>query len=139
MYAVVYLDAIHCKVKPEARVNIEAACMVVSIDLEGCKDMMGMWIGEDESSKFWLTVLNELKNRGVEDILIICVDNLKGFSQAISACYPNTDIQKCVVHQIRNSLEYVPYKNYKAVTSDLKPIYKASTEPPRVSCTLRYV
>jgi transposase-like protein len=128
VYAVVYLDAMHDKVKQEGRVINKAAYMVVGIDLEGCKDVLGMWIGENESSKFWLTVLNELKSRGVEDILIICVDNLKGFSEAISACYPNTDIQKCVVHQIRNSLKYVSYKDYKAVTADLKPIYKASTE-----------
>lgn len=128
VYAVVFLDAIHYKVKQEGRVVNKAAYMVVGIDLEGCKDVLGMWIGENESSKFWLTVLNELKSRGVEDILITCVDNLKGFSEAISACYPKTDIQKCVVHQIRNSLKYVSYKDYKAVTAALKPIYKASTE-----------
>jgi transposase-like protein len=128
VYAVVFLDAIHYKVKQEGRVINKAAYMVVGIDLEGCKDVLGMWIGENESSKFWLLVLNELKSRGVEDILIACVDNLTGFSEAISACYPKTDIQKCVVHQIRNSLKYVSYKDYKAVTAALKPIYKASTE-----------
>lgn len=128
VYAVVYLDAIHYKVKQEGRVVSKAAYMVIGIDLEGCKDVLGMWIGENESSKFWLTVLNELKSRGVEDILIICVDNLTGFSEAISACYPKTDIQKCVVHQIRNSLKYVSYKDYKGITAALKPIYKASTE-----------
>lgn len=127
-YAVVFLDAIHYKVKQDGQVVNKAAYMVVGIDLEGNKDVLGMWIGEHESSKFWLTVLNELKNRGVEDILITCVDNLKGFSEAITACYPQTDIQKCVVHQIRNSLKYVSYKDYKAVTAALKPIYKASTE-----------
>jgi len=128
VYAVVFLDAIHFKVKQEGRVVSKAAYMVIGIDLEGQKDVLGMWIGENESSKFWLTVLNELKGRGVEDILIISVDNLKGFSEAISACYPKTDIQKCVVHQIRNSLKYVSYKDYKAITAALKPIYKASTE-----------
>lgn len=128
VYAAVFLDAIHYKVKLEGRVVSKAAYMVIGIDLEGRKDVLGMWIGESESSKFWLTVLNELKGRGVEDILIISVDNLKGFSEAISACYPKTDIQKCVVHQIRNSLKYVSYKDYKAVTAALKPIYKASTE-----------
>lgn len=127
-YAVVFLDAIHYKVRQDGQVVNKAAYMVVGIDLQGCKDVLGIWIGENESSKFWLTVLNELKNRGVEDILIACVDNLKGFSEAISACYPKTDIQKCVVHQIRNSLKYVSYKDYKAVTAALKPIYKASTE-----------
>ncbi len=124
MYDVVFLDTIHYKVKQDGQVVNKAAYMVVGIDLEGCKDVLGMWIGENESSKFWLTVLNELKSRGVEDILIACVDNLKGFSEAISACYPKTDIQKCVVHQIRISLKYASYKDYKAVTAALKPIYK---------------
>ena len=128
VYAVVFLDAIHYKVKQDGQVVNKAAYMVVGIDLEGQKDVLGIWIGENESAKFWLTVLNELKSRGVEDILITCVDNLKGFSEAIAACYPKSDIQKCVVHQIRNSLKYVSYKDYKAVTAALKPIYKASTE-----------
>ena len=128
VYAVVFLDAIHYKVKQEGRVVNKAAYMVVGIDLEGSKDVLGMWVGENESAKFWLLVLNELKSRGVEDILITCVDNLAGFSEAITACYPKTDIQKCVVHQIRNSLKYVSYKDYKAITAALKPIYKASTE-----------
>jgi len=128
VYAVVFLDAIHYKVKQDGQVVNKAAYMVVGIDLEGQKDVLGIWIGENESAKFWLTVLNELKGRGVEDILITCVDNLKGFSEAISACYPKSDIQKCVVHQIRNSLKYVSYKDFKAVTAALKPIYKASTE-----------
>jgi putative transposase len=128
VYAVVIMDAIHYKVRQDGQVVSKAAYMVVGIDLEGCKDVLGIWIGENESSKFWLTVLNELKSRGVEDILIACVDNLKGFSEAIAACYPKTDIQKCVVHQIRNSLKYVSYKDYKAVTAALKPIYRASTE-----------
>ncbi|MCZ6992300.1 transposase, partial [Salmonella enterica] len=105
-----------------------AAYMVIGIDLDGNKDVLGIWIGENESAKFWLTVLNELKNRGVQDILIACVDNLTGFSQAISACYPQTDIQKCIIHQIRNSIRYVSYKDVKKVMADLKPIYKAATE-----------
>lgn len=95
--------------------------MVIGIDLDGNKDVLGMWIGENESAKFWLSVLNDLKNRGVQDILITCVDNLTGFSQAITACYPKTEIQKCIIHQIRNSTRYVSYK-------DLKPMYKAATE-----------
>jgi putative transposase len=128
VYTVVFLDAIHYKVKQDGQVVNKAAYMVVGIDLEGQKDVLGIWIGENESAKFWLSVLNELKSRGVEDILITCVDNLKGFSEAIAACYPKSDIQKCVVHQIRNSLKYVSYKDYKPVTAALKPIYKASTE-----------
>lgn len=128
VYSVVFLDAIHFKVKQDGAIVNKAAYMVIGIDLDGNKDVLGMWIGENESAKFWLSVLNELKNRGVQDILIICVDNLTGFSQAISACYPNTEIQKCIVHQIRNSTRYVSYKDLKKVTAGLKPIYKAVSE-----------
>ena len=128
VYAVVFLDAIHFKVKQDGAIVNKAAYMVIGIDLDGNKDVLGMWIGENESAKFWLSVLNELKNRGVQDILITCVDNLTGFSQAISACYPATEIQKCIIHQIRNSTRYVSYKDLKKVTADLKPIYKAVNE-----------
>src|SRR5690606_20819181 len=128
VYAVVFLDAIHFKVKQDGAIVNKAAYMVIGIDLDGNKDFLGMWVGENESAKFWLNVLNELKNRGVQDILITCVDNLTGFSQAISACYPATEIQKCIIHQIRNSTRYVSYKDLKKVTADLKPIYKAATE-----------
>lgn len=128
VYTVVFLDAIHFKVKQEGHIVNKAAYMVIGIDLDGNKDVLGIWIGENESAKFWLNVLNELKNRGVQDILITCVDNLSGFSQAIAACYPKTDIQKCIIHQIRNSTRYVSYKDLKKVTADLKPIYKAVTE-----------
>jgi putative transposase len=128
VYAVVYLDAIHFKVKQDGHIINKAAYMAIGIDLDGKKDVLGMWIGENESAKFWLNVLNELKNRGVQDILITCVDNLSGFSQAISAAFPQTEIQKCIIHQIRNSTRYVSYKDLKQVTADLKPIYKAATE-----------
>jgi transposase-like protein len=128
IYAVVFLDAIHFKVKQEGHIVNKAAYMVVGVDLDGCKDVLGMWIGEHETSKFWLSVLNELKNRGVEDILICCVDNLSGFSEAISACYPQAEIQKCVVHQIRNSIRYVSYKDTKKLLASLKPVYNAPSE-----------
>ncbi|MFH5184836.1 IS256 family transposase [Paenibacillus sp. TAB 01] len=128
VYAVVFLDAIHFKVKQDGAIVNKAGYMVIGIDLDGNKDVLGMWIGENESAKFWLSVLNDLKNRGVQDILITCVDNLTGFSQAITACYPKTEIQKCIIHQIRNSTRYVSYKDLKKVTADLKPIYKAVTE-----------
>ncbi|NBD25541.1 IS256 family transposase [Paenibacillus glycinis] len=128
VYAVVFLDAIHFKVKQDGAIVNKAAYMVIGIDLDGNKDVLGMWIGENESSKFWLSVLNDLRNRGVQDILITCVDNLKGFTEAISACYSKTEIQKCIIHQIRNSTRYVSYKDLKKVTADLKPIYKAATE-----------
>ncbi|WP_143276700.1 IS256 family transposase [Brevibacillus brevis] len=128
VYAVVFLDAIHFKVKQDGAIVNKAAYMVIGIDLDGHKDVLGMWIGENESAKFWLHVLNELKNRGVQDILITSVDNLRGFTEAISSCYPKTEIQKCVIHQIRNSIKYVSYKDLKRVTAELKPIYKAPTE-----------
>ncbi|WP_338463141.1 IS256 family transposase [Brevibacillus borstelensis] len=128
VYAVVFLDAIHFKVKQDGAIVNKAAYMVIGIDLDGHKDVLGIWIGENETAKFWLHVLNELKNRGVQDILITSVDNLRGFTEAISACYPKTEIQKCVIHQIRNSIKYVSYKDLKKITSELKPIYKAPTE-----------
>lgn len=127
-YAVVFLDAIHYKVKQEGHIVNKAVYMVIGIDMDGCKDVLGMYIGEHETSKFWLTVLNELKNRGVEDILICCVDNLTGFSEAILACFPQTEIQKCIVHQIRNSVRYVSYKDTKKLLAGLKPIYTAPSE-----------
>lgn len=128
VYAVVFMDAIHYKVRQDHAIVNKAAYMVIGIDLEGHKDVLGMWIGEHESAKFWLNVLNDLKSRGVKDILINCVDNLNGFSESIAAVYPQTDVQKCIVHQIRNSVKHVVYKDLKAVTAALKPIYKAPTE-----------
>jgi len=127
-YAVVFLDAIHYKVKQDGAIVNKAVYMVIGIDMDGCKDVLGMYIGEHETSKFWLTVLNELKNRGVEDILICCVDNLTGFSEAILACFPQTEIQKCIVHQIRNSIRYVSYQDMKKLLAGLKPIYTAPSE-----------
>jgi transposase-like protein len=128
-YAVVFLDAIHYKVRQEGAIVNKASYMVIGIDLDGRKDVLGMWIGEHETSKFWLVVLNELKNRGVQDVLICCVDNLKGFNEAIGACFPEAEIQKCIVHQIRNSIRYVSYKDVKKVLADLKPVYTAASEP----------
>ena len=127
-YAVVFLDAIHYKVKQEGHIVNKAVYIVIGVDMDGCKDVLGMYIGEHETSKFWLTVLNELKNRGVEDILICCVDNLTGFSEAILACFPQTEIQKCIVHQIRNSIRYVSYKDVKKLLAGLKPVYTAPSE-----------
>lgn len=128
VYSVVFMDAIHFKVKQDGQIISKAAYMVIGIDLEGYKDVLGIWIGENESAKFWLHVLTDLKNRGVQDILIICVDNLKGFSEAIAASYPQTEVQKCIIHQIRNSIKYVSYKDLKKITTALRPIYKAPTE-----------
>jgi transposase-like protein len=128
IYAVVFLDAIHFKVKQDGQILNKAAYMVIGIDLDGLKDVLGIWIGENESAKFWLSVLNELRNRGVQDILIASVDNLTGFTEAIAACYPDTEVQKCIVHQIRNSIRYVSYKDVKKITSALKPVYTAASE-----------
>ena len=128
IYAVVFMDAIHFNVRQDGQITKKAAYMSVGIDLEGRKDVLGIWIGEHESAKFWLNVLNELKNRGVQDILIICVDNLTGFSEAIAACYPESEVQKCIMHQIRNLIRYVSYKDVKKIIAGLKPIYTASTE-----------
>jgi len=128
VYAVVFLDAIHFKVKQDGQIVNKAAYMAIGIDLDGTKDVLGIWIGENESAKFWLSVLNELRNRGVQDILIASVDNLTGFSEAIGAAYPETRVQKCIVHQVRNSIRYVSYKDVKRITSALKLIYTAATE-----------
>ncbi len=100
----------------------------MGVNLEGHKELLGLWISENEGAKFWLNVLTELQNRGVKDILIACVDGLKGFPEAINAAFPETEIQLCIVHIVRNSLKYVPWKDYKAVTADLKQIYQSATE-----------
>lgn len=128
VYAIVFMDAIHYKVRSEGRILNKAAYTVMGVTLEGIKEILGIWVGEAESAKFWLSVLNEIKNRGVADILIIAVDGLKGFSEAIESAYPETEVQKCVLHQIRNSTRYVSYKDIKAFTAGLKKIYRAATE-----------
>jgi transposase-like protein len=127
-YAVIFLNAIHHKVKQNNQVISKAGYMAIGIDVHGNKDVLGMWLGEAESSKYWLYVLNEFRNRGVEEIFIICVDNLKGFSEAIGAAYPQAEVQKCIVHQICNSLKYVPSKHKDEFIRDTKPIYQAATE-----------
>ena len=128
IYPIVFLDAIHYKVRVEGHVVSKAAYVAIGIGIEGLKEVLGIWIGENESAKFWLNVLNELKNRGVKDILILSVDNLSGISEAIRASFPETQIQKCIVHQIRNSCKFVSYKDLRQFTSDLKPIYRSISE-----------
>lgn len=128
IYAVVFLDAIHYHVRSEGQIVKKAVYIAIGIDLDGKKDVLGMWVGENESAKFWATVLNGLRNRGVEDIFIACTDNLNGFSDAIAAVYPKTDIQNCIIHQLRNSSKYVSYKDLKALMADLKAIYAAPDE-----------
>lgn len=125
VYAVVFLDAIHYKVRDQGRVTSKAAYTALGIDLTGRVDVLGIWIGEAEGAHFWLQVLTELKERGVSDILIACVDGLKGFPEAIATVFPQTLVQLCVVHQIRNSLRYVGWQNHKRFTSEIKEIYRA--------------
>ena len=128
VYAVVFLDAIHFHVRSEGQIVKKAVYIAIGINLDGRKNVLGMWVGENESSKFWATVLNGLRNRGVEDIFIACTDNLTGFSAAIEAVFPKTEIQNCIIHQIRNSTRYVSYKDLKALMADLKAVYAAVDE-----------
>ena len=128
VYAVVFLDAIHYHVRSEGQIVKKAVYIAIGINLDGRKDVLGMWGGETESAKFWATVLNGLRNRGVEDIFIACTDNLTGFSAAIEAVFPKTEIQNCIIHQIRNSTRYVSYKDLKALIADLKAVYAAVDE-----------
>ena len=128
IYAVVFLDAIHYHVRSEGQVVKKAVYIARGINLDGRKSVLGMWVGENESAKFWATVLNGLRNRGVEDIFIACTDNLTGFSAAIEAVFPKTEVQNCIIHQLRNSSKYVSYKDLKALMTDLKAVYGAVDE-----------
>ena len=128
VYPIVFIDAVHFSVREENRVVKKAAYIVLGINKEGYKEILGIWIGENESSKFWLGVLNELKDRGVEDILIMCSDNLTGIKQAIEAAYPKTIQQRCIVHMIRNSVKFISYKDLKNFCNDLKTIYTSKNE-----------
>ena len=128
IYPIIFMDAIHYKVRTEGRIVNRAAYIAIGINLEGIKEVLGIWIGQNETSKYWLNVLTEIKNRGVKDILIASVDGLPGFVDAIKVLYPNTEIQRCIVHQIRGTLNYISYKHRKEFTKDLKQVYTASTE-----------
>lgn len=128
LYPIVYMDCIIVKVRQNGSVINKAVFLALGINTEGQKELLGMWLAENEGAKFWLSVLTELKNRGLQDILIACVDGLKGFPDAINSVYPQTHIQLCIIHMVRNSLKYVSWKDYKAVTSGLKAVYQAPTE-----------
>lgn len=128
VYPFVFLDAIHYKVKENHQYQTKAAYVVLGITMDGKKDILGVWIGEHESSKFWLNVLNDLKSRGVLDVYLFCVDGLKGFVEAIGAVYPKSQVQHCIIHQIRSSTRYVSYKDIKPLMADLKQVYTAVTE-----------
>ena len=128
VYPIIYLDCIVLKIRQDKQVINKSIYLALGVNLEGHKELLGMWLSENEGAKFWLNVLTELQNRGVKDILIACVDGLKGFPDAINAVFPETQIQLCIVHMVRNSMKFVPWKDYKAVTSDLKQIYQSATE-----------
>lgn len=135
-YSFVFMDAIHYKVREDKQIVVKAAYVVLGVNMDGEKEVLGIWIGANESSKFWLSVLNDLKNRGVENVLILCADGLKGFKEAISAVYPFAKIQRCIVHQIRASVKYIPYKDKKAFIADLKKIYGAVNEDAAMAALL---
>ena len=128
VYPILYIDAIHYSVRDNGVIRKLAAYVILGINTEGKKEVLSITVGDNESSKYWLSVLNELKNRGVKDILIICADGLSGIKEAIAAAFPKTEYQRCIVHQVRNTLKYVPDKDRKAFASDLKTIYHASDE-----------
>ena len=128
IYPVLFIDAVHFSVREDNRILKKAAYVILAIRMDGKKDVISLQIGENESSKYWLGVLNELKNRGVKDVMVICADGLTGIKEAITAAYPKAEYQRCIVHQVRNTLKYVPYKDMKAFAADLKTIYLAPNE-----------
>ena len=138
VYPFVFMDAIHYKVKENHQYITKAAYVVLGITMEGSKDILGIWIGEHESSKFWLNVLTELKSRGVRDVYLFCVDGLTGFREAIEAVYPSAGIQRCIIHQIRYSTRFVSYKDIKELMADLKLVYTAVTEDEALNNLVRF-
>ena len=133
LYCIVWLDAMYYKVKDEGRPQTRCVYNILGINKDGRKDVLGMYVSQSEGANFWLSVITDLKQRGVEDILIACIDNLKGFDEAIWTIYPQTEVQTCVVHQIRNSIKYVASKDQKAFMTDLKPVYRADNESQALS------
>lgn len=127
-YSFMFMDAIHYKVRDDKQIVVKAAYVILGVNMDGEKEVLGIWVGANESSKFWLSVLNDLRNRGVQDVLIFCVDGLNGFKESIGAVYPFAKIQRCIVHQLRVSMRYIPYKDKKAFASDLKAVYGAVNE-----------
>ena len=138
VYPFVFVDAIHYKVKENHQYVNKAAYVVLGINMDGCKDILGIWIGEHESSKFWLSVLNDLNSRGVKDVYLFCVDGLNGFREAIGAVYPKAQIQRCIIHQIRSSTRYVNYKDIKKLMADLKLVYQAVTEEEGMNALIQF-
>ena len=128
IYPILYLDALVIKIRKGKQVAHQSVYLALGVTLEGHKELLGLWLSDTEGARFWLGVLTDLQNRGLQDVLIACVDGLSGFPEAINTVFPQTDIQLCIVHRVRNSLKYVPWKDYRAVTADLKSIYQSSTE-----------
>lgn len=128
IYPIVWMDAIHYKVRDEGKAKSRAVYHILAVNKEGKKDLLGIYVSESEGANFWLSVLTDLQSRGVKDMLIVCIDGLKGFEEAITSIYPEADVQSCIVHQIRNSMKYVASKDQKAFMADLKPVYKADTK-----------
>lgn len=128
LYPIVFLDALRVKIRDQGTISNKAVYIAIGLNMEGLKEVLGLWIAQTEGAKFWLQVVTEIKNRGVKDILIASVDGLKGFPEAIESVFPDTSVQICIVHMVRNSLKYVPYKDRKPLASDLKKIYKATNE-----------
>lgn len=128
IYPFVFMDAIHYKIREDGRIINRAAYVVLGVTLDGTKDILSITIGANESSKFWLGMLNDLKNRGVQEVLFFCVDGLAGFKEAINAVYPNAEVQRCIIHMLRNSFKYVSYKDIKKFSADFKAIYRAPSE-----------
>jgi len=127
LYPVVWMDAIHFKIREDGRVITKAVYSVLGANMKGEKEVLGLYLGQNESASFWLQVLTDLSQRGVEDILIACIDNLRGFADAVENIFPKTEVQLCIIHQIRNSVKYIPRKHYKEFIDDLKKVYKASS------------
>ena len=138
VYPFVFMDAIHYKVKENHQYITKAAYVVLGIGQDGRKDILGVWIGENESAKFWLSVMNDLKNRGIRDVYVFCVDGLTGFREAINAAFPKSQIQRCIIHQIRSSTKYVSYKDIKAVMADLKKVYQAINEDEAMNALIGF-
>ena len=135
-YSFVFMDAVHYKVRDEKQIITKAAYVVLGVNMDGQKDVLGIWVGANESSKFWLGVLNDLKNRGVQNILIFCVDGLVGFKEAIGAVYPFAKIQRCIIHQLRASMKYIPHKDKKAFAKDMKAVYGTVNEDAALEALL---
>jgi transposase-like protein len=138
VYPFVFMDAIHYKIRENHQIVSKAAYVVLGVNMEGYKEILGIWVGGNESSKFWLSVLNELKSRGIKDVYLFCVDGLNGFREAIEAVYPQAGVQRCIIHQIRSCMKYVNYKDMKQFAADLKLVYTSVTEEAAMNCLMDF-